>query len=137
MRVFDYTLHFCKGALAAKLDTSCLARRSVEGNSLLVALFQKLGIVKVTVESLSELLAAYKVPLRKNASKSAKVRALMQVPEVQKACSPETLQRVEKMLQEMDQRRNKKSMADAEKEQEDEAAPDEQAGAGGVPEKNA
>ncbi|CAE7691295.1 unnamed protein product, partial [Symbiodinium necroappetens] len=126
VRVFDYTLHFCKGALAAKLDTSCLARRSVEGNSLLVALFQKLGIVKVTVESLSELLAAYKVPLRKNASKSAKVRALMQVPEVKKACSPETLQRVENMLQEMDQRRNKKSMAEAEKEQEDEAAPDEQ-----------
>ena len=109
MSVHDYTLHWVDEGLSQKLCGHLLLRRAPKGWSLLVKLVKTTQIVKATSEALSQFLKHYKMSTRKNASKTCKIRNLMQLEEVTELCSEEELSRLNQVLDAMDEKQKKKS----------------------------
>lgn len=79
-------------------------------------------IVKVTSESLSQLAAEHGLQIRRNSTKSAKIRALCQLPEVTAACTPAELEALDELLKEIDEKRRKRTKASEAENQEDDEA---------------
>ena len=111
VQVFDYTLHVCDGKTAELMSTRLLLRRSPTSCSILAALIKNHGILKISVEGLQKMLDFYKCHLRKNTTKSTKIRELMRLPEVQNCTTEQHRNKIEKLLTEMDAKRNKKHNA--------------------------
>ena len=123
MEVFDYTLHVCDGRTAELVGTRLLFRRSFTSCPILAALIKNKGIVKISVEGLQKMLDFYKCHLRKNTTKSTKIRELMRLGQVQSFTTAEQREKIEKMLAEMDARRNKRQNASSDPANEED--PDE------------
>ena len=119
MQVYEYTLHFCDSSTAEKVGTRLLLRRSFRSWPLLPALIKSAGIVKVSVDSLQKMLEIYRCQLRKSTSKSAKIRALLKLPDVVSCTTDQEREKVDKLLTDMDARRNKRQNNTAEAPQED------------------
>ena len=79
-------------------------------------------IVKLTSETLSQWAAEYALDLRRNSTKSAKIRALCQLPAVAAACTPAELKALDDLLNYMDEKRRKRSKASEADNQEDDEA---------------
>ncbi|CAE7513660.1 unnamed protein product, partial [Symbiodinium natans] len=120
VEVFDYTLHSACSRLTAKLDNTLLFRRSMSGHTLLTSLMRDKTILKVNSDVLTKLLDNCGVRIRRNSTKSAKIRGLMRLPEVTAFCRPEELEDLEKALEEHDKRRRKKRGGDNDDGDEDE-----------------
>ncbi|CAE6965504.1 unnamed protein product [Symbiodinium sp. CCMP2592] len=76
VQIYRYTLHVLEPSLEAKLP-GFVFRREPGGACLLLFLFRNGGILDVSSDALSELLALEGMRLPKNATKSAKIRKLM------------------------------------------------------------
>lgn len=127
VEVYDFRYHSVDGPPVAKMGTSVLLRRSVASHSLLCALMRDRQILKASADGLSKLLDAYSVRVRRNATKTADIRGLMQLQEVRTFCSAEQLQNLEQLLDEQDKKRRKTAAAEneeaAEKDDEDGSSP--------------
>ena len=69
-------------------------------------------IVKVTNDSLSKMLKIHDITCRKNATKSAKIKALMASPSVKEAIPEVKMAEILALLQSMDDKRRKKKTED-------------------------
>ncbi|CAE7442053.1 unnamed protein product [Symbiodinium microadriaticum] len=122
VEVFSYTIHFVGPRLCDKLGCAAVLRRCEAGQKLLVWMIRSKDIVKVTSESLSQWAAQYGLQIRRNSTKSAKIRALCQLPDVTAACTPAELKALDDLLNEIDEKRRKRTKAsEAENQEEDEA----------------
>ena len=108
MKIYDYSIHVCDSSSAEMADSRVLLRRSCQPLDVLPALVKNRSILKVTVESLQKMLDCYKCPLRKTSSKSAKIRELLKLPCVQNNTSLEERNVIDRLLTEMDAKRNSK-----------------------------
>ncbi|CAE7186234.1 unnamed protein product, partial [Symbiodinium necroappetens] len=121
VEVFSYTIHFVGPRLCDKLGCAAVLRRCEAGQKLLVWMIRSKDIVKVTSESLSQWAAQYSLQIRRNSTKSAKIRALCQLPDVTAACTPAELKALDDLLNEIDEKRRKRTKAsEAENQEEDE-----------------
>ena len=112
VQIFDFTMHWVQGRLTSKLAASLLFRRGLHGHTLLAALIRDHRILKVTADGLSKLLDAYAVRMRRNSSKSAKIRGLMATDEIREFCTDEELAALDKALDEHDKKRRKMKVPD-------------------------
>ncbi|CAE7566035.1 unnamed protein product [Symbiodinium sp. CCMP2592] len=119
VQCFDFSVHCCDVKLATKLGTSLILRRALKAMPLLVSLIASRGILKITSDCLSRMINCYGQRLRKNASKSEKIRTLMRLPIVREALSEENLAKLEQILSDLDAKRRQKC-SDAEQDEEDE-----------------
>ena len=92
----------------------------MSGHTLLTSLMRDKTILKVNSDVLTKLLDNCGVRIRRNSTKSAKIRGLMRLPEVTAFCRPEELEDLEKALEEHDKRRRKKRGGDNDDGDEDE-----------------
>ena len=107
--MFRYTLHVPAASLEPKTE-SILIRRGRTGVSLLVYLFLTGNILKLTSDTLSEILTQEKIKLPKNSTKRAKITALLKAPMIQENIPEETRISIEKKLDEDEaNRKNKKT----------------------------
>ena len=120
-----------KGALTAKMRSSCVLRRSFRGHGPLVPLFRSLKILAISSDALSNLMNLRGIHMRKNATKASKIRALAQLQFVKAECKQETLDKIESTLLSIEENRAKKKkkntketaeQADEEEDVEDEAS---------------
>ncbi|CAE7852610.1 ASAH1, partial [Symbiodinium microadriaticum] len=126
VQVFPYTMHWVEGSLATKLGSCCLLRRSVAGRSLLLDLILTGEIVKVTSESLSKMLKIQDVSCRKNATKSAKIKALLEQPSIKEAVAQERIVELLAILKDLDDKRRKKKPEDEDEGDRDPCEPEEE-----------
>lgn len=86
-------------------------------------------IFKLTSDCLSKVLSAYNMHVRKNATKTSKIREIAKLGIVEQHVATHYLEKVLKMCEELDERRRKKASAthadDMEPEDEDEDGADE------------
>ncbi|CAE7273237.1 unnamed protein product [Symbiodinium sp. CCMP2592] len=122
VEVFSYTIHFVGPRLCDKLGCAAVLRRSASGQTLLVWMIRSKDIVKLTSETLSQWAAEYALQLRRNSTKSAKIRALCQLPAVAAACTPAELKALDDLLNEIDEKRRKRTKAGEAEHQEDDEA---------------
>ena len=127
VQCFDFSVHCCDVKLATKLGTSLILRRAKEARPLLVSLIASRGILKITSDCLSRMISCYGQRLRKNASKSEKIRTLIRLPMVREALSEENLAKLEQLLSDLDAKRRKKC-SEAEQDEEDEEGPEARLG---------
>ena len=80
---------------------------------VLATLVKTGSIVKATAEALHRLLLHYDVSIRKNTTKTAKVKELMKLAVVIDHTTSHERQRIEETLAEMDSKRNKRQSAQA------------------------
>ena len=126
MQVHDFTIHWTKGAITRKMGTCCILRRSFEGCSILVWLVKSTKILNVSGEALEKFLKYNNLNVRKNSTKSAKIRALMKLPQIVQECQQSTLDRLEALLVAAEERRSKKNTtSQKDEDQEDEMEKDE------------
>ena len=119
-----------KGALTAKMRSSCVLRRSFRGHGPPVSLFRSLKILAISSDGLSNLMNLHGIHMRKNATKASKIRALAQLQFVKAECKQETLDKIESTLLSIEENRAKKKkntketaeQADEEEDVEDEAS---------------
>ena len=95
--------------LTEKIGTSCLIRRSVCGEDILIFLLRTGEILKTQSDTLSKILQLEGTNVRKNLSKAGKIRLIMKLPRIQAVLPEETLGRLEEKLQEMEKKNKKKS----------------------------
>ena len=127
MKVYDYTMHWCKGAMTRKLGSCCLLRRCLAGLDLLSALVRSHRILTVTSHCLSMFLNACGQNMRKNATKAAKIRALIKTSSMRENCNEQCLQALELKLQASEEQRNKKNAKSTpEDAEEEDDGPDEE-----------
>lgn len=120
VRVYDFTAHWCSGALEQKLPCNLLLRRSVTSFCLLAAAVRNGTLLKATNSVLSELLACVSIRLRKNSSKTAKIEALLKSEPVTTQCSETEIKELQAQLQARDQRRSRRTRDNENDEDEDE-----------------
>ena len=87
-------------------------------------------LVKLTAELLSHLLHQQKISIRKNSSKTVKIKALLCCDDVKENCTEFEIQRMEEAVQKMEEQRNKKSQQQAEDAEEEEIEESHEAEAG-------
>ena len=109
MATFEYTVHCCSGLLAGKIGSNLLLRRAVRPTPLVVSLVLTHAILKITSDGLSKILSAYGGRLRKNASKTQKIRSISELSVVKDAVPKEKLDELLKLCDELDEARRKKS----------------------------
>ena len=117
--MFDFTIHWMKGAITHKMGTCCLLRRSFNGSSILVWLILSAKILGVTADALTQFLHYYSVNLRKNTTKATKIRALLKLPQVISECSREKLDAIEALLVAAEEKRCKKNATEEPEEEHD------------------
>lgn len=83
-------------------------------------------IVKVTNDSLSQMLKIHDIACRRNATKSAKIKALMAKPSVKEAIPEERVAELLAILQSMDDKRRKRKTEDEGDEEDKEQAEGEE-----------
>ncbi|CAE7840654.1 unnamed protein product [Symbiodinium sp. CCMP2592] len=120
--VFTYTIHFLSPRLCDKVGCAAVLRRSSSGQTLLVWMVRSKDIVKLTSETLTQWAAEYGLELRRNSTKSAKIRALCQLPAVIAACTPAELKALDDLLNEIDEKRRKRTKSGSADNQEDDEA---------------
>ena len=106
--MYKYTLHVCDGRVAESAGTRLLIRLGNNALSILAALINSTELVRMTADSLQRMNEEYNCNIRKNSTKSAKIRELLKVKEVLEQTTAEERDRVERILQEMDEKRTKK-----------------------------
>ena len=107
--MFRYTLHVPATTLEAKME-SIVIRRGLTGVPLLVYLFLTANILKITSDTLSEILNQERIKLPKNSTKKTKITALLKAPAVQESVPEEARISIEKKLEEDEaNRRTKKT----------------------------
>ena len=117
--VYDYTCHLTTGNLADKMGSCLFIRRSLKGHSCLISLLRTMNVFKVSSDSLSHLLKAHHVSMRKTATKICKIRELAKLDTVMKDLTPEEATALENKLQEMESKKKKKDDKDNEENMED------------------
>ena len=85
-----------------------MLRRSFGGQTLLLSLMQSLRILSITSDALSKLLHMHGMAMRKNATKTCKIKALLKLEQVQQQLPSEIRERIEKLLAEADEKRQQK-----------------------------
>ena len=95
------------------------------GRSLLLDLILTGEIVKVTSESLSKMLKIQDVSCRKNATKSAKIKALLEQPSIKEAVAQERIVELLAILKDLDDKRRKKKPEDEDEGDRDPCEPEE------------
>jgi len=87
---------------------------------------QRADIFKLTSDCLSKVLAAYNVRVRKNCTKTSKIREIAKLGIVEQHVSKKNLEKVLKLCEELDERRRKKASSsnedDPEADEEDDDA---------------
>ena len=119
-----YSIHLTDGALQQKFGTPIILRPSKHRWTLLAWLIRETSLHLCTSDTLSEFLAQSNLKMPKSSTKNAKIRKLLSIQEVTTQCSPEEIQRMEQLLQEMEQKRKKQAAqqnADENEEEDDEA----------------
>ena len=76
--------------------------------------------IHTSSDVLSELLGRHNIRMAKSATKAAKIRRLLVLEDVTSACPPGEIEAVEKMLQELEEKRRKKASTPAEEDREEE-----------------
>ena len=89
------------------MQSCCILRRAYEGDSLLLTLMKTSLILLASSDSLTQLLRMHGLQLRKNSTKSAKIRALMKLESITKHCNEQILAKIEAALQANDEKRRK------------------------------
>ena len=121
--MYQYTLHVCDGKVAESAGTRLLIRRGNRGLCILAALIKSTDIIKVSAYALQRMIEEYKCNLRRSSTKSAKIRELMQMPDSLNETTAAERDHVDRLLTEMDEKRQKKQGA---RHPENEAQEDEQ-----------
>ena len=117
--LYDYSVHWADGPLTEKIGSSLFLRRSARGCKILVHLVKSGGILSITSECLSVLLKLENMPLKKNATKTSKVRCLLKANSVVQECSKDELSKVELAVSQLEAKRNKKNATEAEEPEEE------------------
>ena len=95
------------------------------GRSLLLDLILTGEIVKVTSESLSKMLKILDVSCRKNATKTAKIKALLEQPSIKEAVAQVRIDELLAVCKALDDKRRKKKPEDEDDEDRDPCEPEE------------
>ena len=127
MQVFPYSLHVSDAATAERCGARLLLRRSVQGLPMLAAIVKSADVVKASADALQRLLTHYQVALKKNSTKSAKIKELLKLEIVLKYTTTEERQTVLDILTAMDNKRNKRQATACQ-----EVDADEEAGVDGI-----
>ena len=117
--LFTYSIHWAEGTLTEKIGSCLWIRRSVQGCTILVQLVNTGAIVNSSSEVLSILLKQQNMAMRKNATKTAKIRQLLKASSVVEQCSKDQISKLEGLLSELEAKRNKKNGAEHEDMDED------------------
>ena len=75
--------------------------------------------MSITSECLSVLLKLENMPLKKNATKTSKIRCLLKATSVVQECSKDELSKVELAVSQLEAKRNKKNATEAEEPEEE------------------
>ena len=86
----------------------------------MVALIFNRSLLKVTSDGLSKILTVYSSRLRKNASKTQKIKNICQLPIVSELVPKERIEELIKLCEELDAARRKKSAQTPDDEESDE-----------------
>ncbi|CAE7876260.1 unnamed protein product, partial [Symbiodinium sp. KB8] len=121
---YSYTVHCCSNALASKFGSSIIFRRAAQPKPLVVQLILSRDICSATSENLSKILNIYGSRLRKNASKTAKIKAILKLDAVKNYISEQDAKDIEKKCDEMDVKRRARSANAEQDEDEDEEQPE-------------
>ena len=105
--VFTYTEHFMEGKITEKIGTNCLLRRSLQGDEIMLFLIKHGDITKLTADTLSKLLQARGLSVRKNLSKPNKVRQILKLDEIKSNVSQARIDKVLQELEELEKRQKK------------------------------
>ena len=97
-----------------------MLRRGRRPQPLVVALVLNGQILKVTADGLSRILQAYNSKLRKNSSKTQKIRTICKIAVVKELVPAETLQELERKCDEMDAARRKRASQGEAEDEDDE-----------------
>ena len=124
MACYSYTVHCCSNALASKFGSSIIFRRAAQPKPLVVQLILSRDICSATSENLSKILNIYGSRLRKNASKTAKIKAILKLDAVKNYISEQDAKDIEKKCDEMDVKRRARSANAEQDEDEDEEQPE-------------
>ena len=118
--MFQYTVHVPSTSLEPKTD-SLILRRGKKGFSLLSYLCLTSNILKMTSDTLSQLLLNEKIKCPKNSTRKAKITGLLQASTVQESVPEDMRQAILTRLDEEEaSRRKKQSAAGHEGEDQDE-----------------
>ena len=117
---FQYTVHTCSGQLAQKLGCNVLFRRAVNAEPVVVSLVRSHEITKISSDNLSMILNMYNSKLRKNATKTQKIRTLLSLAVITDSVSKETIDGLVALLDKLDEQRKKKNASTNPDDDEDE-----------------
>ena len=105
--------------MAEKTGSGLFVRRSVKNWSILAWHAKQTTLCKLTSDILSYLLTEHNLTVRKNSSKSVKIRALLLCDDVKTNCTEQEIQSMENAVAKMEEARNKKSQREAEEADEE------------------
>ena len=119
--MFTYTEHFLEGKLTAKIGTHCIIRRSQDGEDIMLFLIKHGDVLKLTSDTLTKLLHAHGESVRKNMSKTNKIRLMLKMDHVKNNVSSERIQAIEQHLDETEKRNKKRKSTEEVPARDDEA----------------
>ncbi|CAE7822915.1 unnamed protein product [Symbiodinium sp. CCMP2456] len=123
VRCFKYSLHVAVGSWTEELDCNVLLRRAMQSVPLIVRLVETGEVIKLTAECLSQALEAYGANVRKNTTKTQKIRAICKLGIVQQHVSQACVETVLQTCQDLDEKRRKRTGSKS--QQEDDGNSDE------------
>ena len=114
VKVFEHSLHILSASMSSKLGCCLVFRKSVHAHSLLSYAVQTASILRLSNESLEQLLLWQKIRIAKSSTKAVRIRKPLETNEVKQKCTSAKIDSILAALAEQEEKRKKKDIAEEE-----------------------